>query len=255
MAGVEEGLDDRARVPQPIVIHLQRELATGAFRHDLQKPFVARLLRQQAAERGNDLLRRRLDVEEHFEALVIEAIDRILIIPMVGAALIRMLHFAGSIQNGLRPRPRRRDSSDFLGQFALLGSGSASVIGFEPWDETRVKEAALAAVGFARTADFFEKKPQVIHERDWIDAELQSANGIDVASDGEGIAPLNNLSRKSIVDAEDLLANAPVVVSAHAANDAGRNPGSQSSGHGWQPSNLHMRRTASARMATSPGAV
>jgi len=92
----------------------------------------------------------------------------------------------------------------------FLGSGSVSGIGFEPWDETRVKEAGLVAVGLARVADFFKKKPQVIHAHDRIVSELHTSNGIDVASDGERIAPISNVSRKRVVDAESLLANAPL---------------------------------------------
>jgi hypothetical protein len=78
-----------------------------------------------------------------------------------------------------------------------------------------VKETGLVAMGVGRTADFFEEKPQVTDKRDRINSEPHGADGIDVASDGERIAPISNVSRERIVDAENLLANAPVVVSAH----------------------------------------
>lgn len=137
-----------------------------------------------------------------------------------GARQARIFGGAGGSRDAFEPSAWRGDAEDFLGQFALLGCGSVSAIGFEPWDETRVKEAGLGAIGFARTADFFEKKSRVIHARDRIVSELHTSNGIDVASDGERIAPISNVSRKRIVDAENLLANAPFVVSAHAADDA-----------------------------------
>src|SRR6266540_2533202 len=78
---VKESFEDRARVLLPRGVHVWRELLAGALANDLEEPGVQRTVRKKTSKRGHDPFRPALK-SEHLVAMVVEAIDRILVAPM-----------------------------------------------------------------------------------------------------------------------------------------------------------------------------
>jgi hypothetical protein len=80
-ARVEECLEDRPRVVVPVGVHIRREPLASALGDDLKKPGVQGMTRKKLTQRRDDLFDLTLQ-REHLEAVMIEAINRILVAPV-----------------------------------------------------------------------------------------------------------------------------------------------------------------------------
>ena len=80
---VKERLDDRSRHLGPAIVVGSRELVARSLANDLKEPWMQRTVREKATEPPNDGVGLLLK-PEYFDALMIEAVNRVFETPMVG---------------------------------------------------------------------------------------------------------------------------------------------------------------------------
>jgi hypothetical protein len=80
---VKERFDDGPRHQGPAIVIRCRELLAGSLTNDLEKPWMQRTIGEDATEPPNDGVGLLLK-PEYFDALMIEAVNRILETPMIG---------------------------------------------------------------------------------------------------------------------------------------------------------------------------
>ena len=119
---MEEGLNDRTCDTRPVGVVRRLERLTGALLDDLSEPGIQRAIGREALHHAHDADRLLLE-PVHLEALMVEAIDRILESPVARALIEERRQFSAA---------RAKASQERVLRARWSIAAQSDPIGFEP---------------------------------------------------------------------------------------------------------------------------